>query len=549
MAVTLDQQAGVKRLVACGNDELWYGGTGMSAGDMTELVAARDNINTADQMNIFEAYQKVFIVNGENLKVADFVNTKLTSNAEITTYLPSHGDIITQDQTGSKYAYMVVDYISAWAGGAHLIYGFAYYAGGATEFTTSHDVKDDDGDTVISNTNLTTVTAGPHFYDWTVYNGNETKYGTMPNKAYLGCLYRGRCVLSGDPEHPHQWNMSRQGNPWDFLYTSNDAQTAVAGNNADMGELGDIVTALIPYKDDYLIFGCMSEIWYAAGDPAHGGSLNELDLTVGIFGAKSWCFDGYENLYFWGTGGIYKTTIPGAPENVSESRLPKLTGDTGANPLTHRITMVYDYTRMGILIYVTKISDGTGSNYYYDLKGDGFFPESYPTECGVYSSFYYAASDPDYKTLIVGCKDGYLRKFDDTSKSDVKADDTVTAINAYCTWGPLKLAQDDDYYGLLSALEVITAGGASNGSQADSNNVSYNIFVADTAEEILEKLEANTDYRVTGTITAPGRPKGAKVRKRFRAMYLGLRLWNSTAAQTWSINKIIGTIKKAGKFR
>ena len=125
----------------------------------------------------------------------------------------------------------------------------------------------------------------------------------------------------------------------------------------------------------------------------------------------------------------------------------------------------------------------------------------------------------------------------------------VTAIDAYCTWGPLKLAQNDDYYGILSALEVITAGGASNGSQADSNDVSYNIFVADTAEEILEKLNANTDYQITGTITAPGRPKGAKIRKRFRGMYLGLRLWNSTVAQTWNINKIIGTIKKGGRFR
>lgn len=522
---------------------------------MIKLDASENEIDTTDALQIFEGYSKVFIVNGSNLKVADFINTKLTSDAEITTYLPSHGDILVQDQTANKYAYMVVDYISAWASGAHLIYGYAYYAGGATEFTTSYDIKDANGDTVIGSANLTTVTAGPHWYDWTVYNGDETTYGTMPNKAYLGCLYRGRPVLSGNPEQPHQWNMGRQNHPFDFNYAKNDAQTAVAGSNADMGELGDIVTALIPYRDDYLVFGCKSQIWYAAGDPAHGGSLNELDLTTGIYSGTSWCFDNAGNLYFWGTNGIYRTTVPGTPENISRIRLPKLVRDEAANPSTHRIMMAYDRIRNGILICITLLSTGVGSNYFYDLtvRGEesrgGFFPESYPTECGVYSSFYYAANNNDDKDLLIGCKDGYIRRFDDTSKSDVKTDDTVQAINAYCTWGPLKLAQDDDYYGIMVALEVITAGGASNGSQSDSNDVGYNIFVADTAGEILEKLNANTDYRMTGTITAPGRPKGAKIRRRFRGMYLGLRLWNSTAAQTWTINKIIGKIKKGGKFK
>ena len=118
----------------------------------------------------------------------------------------------------------------------------------------------------------------------------------MPNKAYLGCLYRGRCTLSGDPEHPYQWYMSRQGNPWDFAYIANDAGSPVKGGDSDAGEIGDIVRTLISYKDDYLIHGCATSCWFVAGDPAEGGSINELDLTVGMFGANSWCFDGEGNL-------------------------------------------------------------------------------------------------------------------------------------------------------------------------------------------------------------------------------------------------------------
>ena len=113
-------------------------------------------------------------------------------------------------------------------------------------------------------------------------------------------------------------------------------------------------------------------------------------------------------------------------------------------------------------------------------------------------------------------------------------------------------AHEDTYIINMSVIAIVSnmqgfasldlLGGASSG-------VSYNIFIADTAEEILEKLSANTDFRVTGTITAPGRPKGARIRKRFRGMYLGLRLWNLTAGEVWSINKIIGMVKQGGRFK
>ncbi len=529
-----------KKLVVIGSNTLFY----ESASALTELTAARDGINCVNLLQITPAYQKVFIVNEAILKVADFGSVKL-STADIVgagSRIPVKGDLLTGSSSGAK---MVVDFVTA-ATGAALIYGQRVTS---ATFTSSDNATTSADSEVNIDLDANEV-AGPHWYDWTVFAALTATYGALPDFASLICLYRGRVVLSGNKEYPYQWYMSRQNHPFDFNYAKNDAQTAVAGNNADAGELGDIITALIPYKDDYLVFGCGSQIWYMAGDPAHGGSLNELDLTTGIYGAQSWCFDNAGNLYFWGTNGIYRTTIPGTPENISRPHLPGLVKDEAIDSSTHRITMAYDPRRNGILITITKFSDNSHSNYFFDQATQGFFPESSATtDCAIYSQLFYQGDAPDYRRLLVGCSDGYIRYFDEDTKSDVAADDTATAINAYCTWGPLKLAQDEDYYGILSALEVITAGGASGGSQADSSNVSYNIFVANTAEELLEKLSANTDYRVTGTITAPGRPKGARIRKRFRGMYLGIRLWNSTAAQTWAINKMIGTIKKGGRFK
>ena len=529
-----------KKLVVVGSDTLFY----ESANALTELTAARSGIDCSNLLQMCGAYQKAFIANEAVFKIADFGNVMILPVDIVSGgVLPVKGTLLTGDTNSAQ---MVVDFVDASTGAAK-VYG---------QRVTSALFVDEDivtgtnaDDTSVSFVLDENETAGPHFYNWTVFAASAATYGALPDFASLICLYRGRVVLSGNKEYPFQWYMSRQGHPFDFNYASNDAQTAVAGSNADAGELGDIVTALIPYKDDYLVFGCGSQIWFLAGDPAAGGSLNELDLTTGIYGGQAWCFDNVGNLFFWGTNGIYKTTVPGVPQNVSRISLPNLVKDEAVDSSTHRITMAYDPRRSGILITITKFADDTHSNYFYDLATEGFFPESSHADCAVYSQLFYQGDAPDYRRLLVGCGDGYVRYYDEDTLSDIIADDTVTAINSYCTWGPIKLAQNDDYYGLLTALEVITAGGASGGSQSDSSNVSYNIFVADTAEEILEKLYANTDYRVTGTIVAPGRPKGSRIRKRFRAMYLGLRLWNSTAAETWSVNKIIGTIKQGGRFK
>jgi len=510
----------------------------MAAGTLVKLADSDGDINTSDNLNIFEAYQKVFVVNGSNLKVADFANTKLTHTALGTAH--AHGDLLTQSQGGGKYAYMVVDFTNT---AKTLTYGYAYYGGGATAFDTSNTVI---GSGSGSNFTPSAVTAKPHWYDWTVYPGGAS--GTMPNKAYLGCLYRGRAVISGDPEHPYQWYMSRQGNPWDFAYAANDAQSPVAGQDADAGEMGDIIRALIPYKDDYLIFGCATTMWFMAGDPTWSGSLNELDLTVGIFGANSWCFDGAGNLYFWGTNGLYKTTIPGNPQCISEIPLPKLIADEGADPSTHRITMAYDRTRTGILICITKLSDGSNSNYFYDLKSEGFFPESYPDECGAYSLYYYAANSETYKDLLVGCRDGYIRKFSDDAKND-DIGGTDTAIDSYVTFGPIPMTNEGILTGKLTGLNCVTAGGASGGSESDSDNINFEVYTANSAEEVIEKLYSGSNPNAAGLIQAPGRQRRGNMRRKIKGVYVGIKLKNDNASETWGFEKLLIELKNSGRLK
>jgi len=523
----------------------------MAAGEMVELVAARNDINTSDNLNIFEGYQKVFVVNGENLKVADFVNTKLTCSAR--TQPPAHGDVLTQAQTGGN-AYMVVDFVNT---AMTAIYGFAYYDGTATAFNTTNTVSSNNAIATMSGATFipATVTPKPNWYDWTVYPdivlsednygqeaGATKSFGTMPEKAYIGCLYRGRTVLSGNPRYPYQWYMARQNNPWDWAYLANDSQAPVAGQDADAGQSGDIVRALIPYRDDYLIIGCSTSMWIMAGDPAIGGSLNAMDMTVGIFGPNSWCFDGEGNLYFWGTNGIYKTNVPGTPKCISEVALPSLVEDETADPATYRITMAYDRVRSGIVICITKLADGTNSNWWLDLRTQGFFHELYPDECGAYSSFFYPSGNETQQGLLLGCKDGYIRVFDDDTVND-NVGPLDEAISSHIVFGPLKLGKDYGDEGVISGLNLTLAGGSSGGSKADSDDVTFNVFSALSAENIMEQLDAGSSPRISGIVSITSQ-RGGISRQTVRGVYAGIKIENNNKDETWGMESISFNIKQ-----
>ncbi|MBE3139516.1 MAG: hypothetical protein IMZ53_02930 [Thermoplasmata archaeon] len=533
-----------KKLVAVGNHEVWYES---AAGTMAELTAANGDIDATKPLTMFEAYQKVFIVNGTNKKVIDFGNIKLQTDDILPAgkSLPARDEILTGVTSGAT---MIVDFISA-SDSACYVYGRRT---SVAVFTAAENVKNTDESVYFALTAATSEVAGPHWYDWTPYANDTTTYGTMPSNPTLGCLYQGRCFLSGDANDPHQWWASGVGHPWAWLYEANNALSPVKGNNTDAGKVGDIITSLITSKDDFLIFGCANSIWYLVSNPCDGGSITELDLTTNVYGPESYCWDGSNNLYFWGSNGIYKTTVPGVPTCISSIKLPTLVKDSAIDPTTHKITMVYDRSRTGILVCITKLSDGTNSNYWLDLKilddtgTPGMFPELYPEECGVYSLLHYDATSATYRKLLVGCADGYIRTFDDTAEDD-DIGATDEAIDSFVMIGPIPLTESYKKEGKLSELTVETGGGATSGSQSDSNNVAYKLWVARTAEEIIEKFYADTGPNVSGTILGPGRRRGDTGRRKVSGFWAGIKLGNDTATETWAFESATGIIKPMGK--
>lgn len=502
----------------------------MASGEMVELTAASGDIDCTDQIEIFEGFQKAFVVNGANLKVIDFINKKIVLTAGMSDdYVPRKGEEIYQN-TATDPASVLVDFVAD----STTIYGFV--TGGVLE--TAKALTDVDGNTVGT---VDTITAYPHWYDWEPqYLTSTTTLGSMPNKAYLGCLYRGRCVLAGDPDNPYTWYMSRQANPWDWAYAANDAQSPVAGSNADAGQLGDIITALIPYRDDYLIFGCSSSMWVMRGDPAAGGAINCLSTSIGIFGAGSWCWGDGERLYFWGNRGLCAIDLgPTAPASLSDTILPNINKDWGLDWNQHTVNMVFDKQRGGILINKVLLADGTNECLWFDLKTQGFFPESYSSAHAPFSSLFYDAADPDYRGVIFGCTDGYLRTFDSAQK-----DDDDVAINSHAVIGPIRIQKQEDSRGRLQSLAVVTGGGDTGGTQEDTDSLNYGIYTGDSAEEVMEKIESSSPLH-SGSVAVPGRIK--KIRARSRGSYMAVRLNNSVVDESWIFEKMTGDIVKAGE--
>jgi hypothetical protein len=518
----------------------------MAAGTMVELTAARNDIDTADQLQIFEMAQKGFVVNGSKLKIVDFVNTKLTHTALTTPHAP--GDILTQDQTGGKYAYMSVDYTNA---AKTETYGYAYYSGGATAFNTTNSVT---GSGTGTSFTPATVVAAPHWRDWTVYQGDTATYGEMPAKAYLGCRYYGRAVLAGNPLEPYQWYMSRIGQPYDWAYAANDAASAIKGGNSEAQQLGDIIRALIPYKDDYLVFGCASSIWYLMGNPTSGGALMELDKSTGIFGASSWCWDNEGNLYLLGNNGIYKGRVPGGLQCITDQSYPRLMKSEGLDPSTHRVSLGYDADRGGILIAITVLATGVNSNYWLDLKvkddtgRSPIFPEVYPAAASAYSLYYYDSNDPDLRGLLVGGQDGYIRTFSDTAKSD-DAGITDVAIDSYAVLGPLPVGDGGRREGTIEGVDLVVAGGAAGGTSTDSNDVTMKIFGHRVAEAVIEQAKANVNPRYACIFKGPGNRRGSTRRQSISAMYAAIRLGNATLNESWAFEDLHVSSKLSGRAK
>jgi hypothetical protein len=272
---------------------------------------------------------------------------------------------------------------------------------------------------------------------------------------------------------------------------------------------------------------------------------------VGLISKDAWCKDSKKNLYVLSPTGLYVIPYPlGLPQALTdEDVIPTFTDDLNLNSKKQRITLAYDEVRKGIQICVTDIQLGTNSNYWYDLVTKGFFPETYHANDSVYSQHFYNADEPEFRKLLLGCKDGHVRIFDDGAKSDDTgslATPTSAAISSYVLIGPYLIGRSYDRKAILQSLNFITAGGGINGSIPDSDSITWKVFVDTTAEGVIEKMDVGTTP-FSGTVNVPGR--AFRKRPRASGVFAGVHLSNATLGSTFGIERVTGDISDFGEVK
>lgn len=353
-----------------------------------------------------------------------------------------------------------------------------------------------------------------------------TGKGQVPTGSKVIARYRERAVLAVGI----QWFMSRQGDWLDWHYggTIGDAKRAISGSVSDAGVPGDNITALASSNDDYLLVFCTTSTWIIIGDPAYTGQIKNVSETIGCIGPKAWCHGPDSAVYFLSRGGLAVMGMGYAtPQLLSATKIPREL--LNVNAALYTVSLAYDLAENRVYIFITDPnSNRSGRHWCYDVRTDSFWPLFFPAASQPTSAMWYTSELPDDSCVIMGCRDGYLRRFDRYCDTD-----DGNSFNSYVVYGPIQLGSG---YTQGRIDEMIADVGL------DSRDVSWELRVGDNPE-----ASFYATARETGTWTEG---MNHKVRPRVRGGGFCIKV-GRFASQTagWAMERITVLRAALGKRR
>jgi len=359
--------------------------------------------------------------------------------------------------------------------------------------------------------------------------------GAMPEKCALAAVYRGRVVLARPADNPTLWYMSAMddaGN-WDFYPATPSADQAVFGSLTTATKTPDIINTLIPFKDDYMLFGCDKSIWILRGDPAGGGEFDRITDTIGMAFGAPWCKDPTGILYFFGSkGGVYRMIGDSQPQHLSDAldgqdvsiqaRLRDV--DFGS----FRIELVWDFERQGLIVLQIPFAEdaaATPLSWFWDVKNNAWC-EDQPGST-VLQPYAVWTADGDQaadRRVLYGCYDGFIRELDSAA-----LDDDGVAIDSYVTIGPIAAGGDSEI--VLNRLRAILA--------SEHSGCDFAVYSSD-------------DPAQKGSVVKSGRfgpGMNPRLSVNRRGAFMWVRLRNPFAAQRWALEELQADVVKAGMRR
>jgi hypothetical protein len=495
-------------------------GHGFTAGDL----------DTSGQVSMIPAYQKMYLADGRPYSATigssgyhklDFLNTRLVGATSVNF---TQGEVITQAATGATGIFDERVYRSAG------VYWYLIYRTTTTEFNATE---------IVGATSGTKITPSafappPHWLNWTLTTGSFPDGGSN-----ILSLCWGR-VFMNSIQHPHQWFATRINDPLDLLLVVDDvasAQNSQATTKA--GLVGDQIVAMIPYKGNTQVFGCLNNMFVMRADPAKGGFFTTLSDTTGIFSNTAWCWDDKNNLYFLGFDGIYALsaaaiTEGAPPTNLTKEHVPNLITNMGLNRRTDRVVMKYDKDRYGIVVSVSQFDGEWSVSFWMDLRTGGIFPDEYAEAHTPTSLLYFNSRVKSERTLLAGCNDGYIRRWNETEKSD----DGSTVIESEALIGPIVGSNTRSRVG-VNEVSIKTG--------VDTDALSVSLYSGLTAEHLIDNVVNGEPPKVTKSFTTD--KLLPSIRQQVKGGAIGVKLSNNSAASTWSMEKIDIELSESGRMK
>jgi hypothetical protein len=352
--------------------------------------------------------------------------------------------------------------------------------------------------------------------------------GTLPvdnrnNTPRLICNWRGRMVLSGLLYDPQNWFMSAQLDPtnWNTNPVPTTPTQAIFGNNSPAGTVGDVITSLVPYSDDVLIFGGDHTLYMCNGDPMAGGQIDLITDAIGMAWGIPWAKDPYGNLYFLSNKtGIY-TMVPGQqPQRISQG-IEQLLQQYDTGLTTCR--MFWNDRFQGLHVFMTNTAaPQVNTHLFWEYRTGAWWQDQFgSTNFDPLTGCTFDGNTAGDRTVLIGSWDGYVRCFQPTNTTD-----DGTNITSSVVLGPFTTKNLDLL--LLKYIQAVLG--------TASGTVTASVYTGATAEAALSNPNP-----IVFTWTA-GRNLNNFVRSAGHAIYIKL---DSTAY--WAMEQIRCTLQAQGK--
>jgi hypothetical protein len=216
--------------------------------------------------------------------------------------------------------------------------------------------------------------------------------------------------------------------------------------------------------------------------------------------------------------------------------MPNLVTALGLNRRTDRVVMEYDKDRYGINVIITQMDGLYGTAWFWDLRLNSLNPDSF-TKADHYpaSAYYYDSRVSSTRGMLMGCQDGFVRKFDD----DEKNDEGTNAIDAYLTLGPFQAFQKMRRQGQLAEMSLRLAD--------DSDAVDVSIYAGDGAESVVKDIKNAVTPKASQRFTGGGRRP--VYRPKTKGAVFAVQLRNKDAGQRFALERITTKITDAGEVK